>query len=126
MNPFQNTVALRGFLGQDVETPEASSFVTLLLATTSGMWDVATNEWKSRVDWHRVICPGPYFRGFTRGMRRGDYLAVEGELRSLEQERSIVIAGERFPVSHTTYAVHATRIERLDRHDWLVAPGDDG
>ena len=59
-------------------------------------------------------------------MRRGDYLEVEGELRALEQERGVVVARERFPVKHTTYAVHAVRIQRLDRPDTLVDFGEDG
>ena len=59
-------------------------------------------------------------------MSRGDYLEVEGELRDLEQERSVVVAGERFPVKHTTYAVHAIRIQRLDRPEALVDFREDG
>ena len=129
MTIFKNTVKLRGFLGRDVEEPagsaEQGSFAVLLLATTSGIWDVAANEWRSRIDWHRIVCPGAYFRGFTRGMRRGDYLEVEGELRVHEQERSLVIAGERFPMSRSSYAVHAIDIRRLDRPDWLVVTGEN-
>ncbi len=128
MTTFKNTVKLRGFLGRDVEEPAGStdldSFAVLLLATTSGTWNVAANEWQSRTDWHRIVCPGPYFRGFTRGIRRGDYLEVEGELRAHEQERSVLIAGERFPVSRSSYAVHATAIRWLDRPDWLVIAGE--
>ena len=47
-----------------------------------------------RTDWHRIICPGPFFCGMVRGMRRGDYLEVEGELRGQEQPRTVVVAGE--------------------------------
>ena len=126
---FKKIVQLRGFLGRDVEAPagkiEMDFFAVLLLATESGAWDVVTNEWKSRLDWHRVICPGAYFCGFTRGMRRGEYLEIEGELRVQEQERSVSIAGERFPVSRSLYAVHATGIRRLDRPDWLVVTGEN-
>ncbi|WP_158751746.1 hypothetical protein [Acidobacterium sp. S8] len=57
-------------------------------------------------------------------MRRGDYLKVEGELRALEQEHGVVVAGERFPVKHSTYAVPAVRIQRLDRPEALVDYGD--
>lgn len=39
------------------------------------IWDVATNEWTPRINWHRIICPGPFFCGLTRGMRRGDWSA---------------------------------------------------
>ena len=131
MNLFTNTVTLRGFLGKDADAPSSDhiqddSFAVLQLATVSGVWDLGVNEWHPRTDWHRVICPGPFFCGLTRGMRRGDYLEVEGELRALEQERGVVVAGERFPVKHSTYAVHAVRIQRLDRPEALVDFGEDG
>lgn len=128
---FENTVKLRGFLGKDAQAPSSDritedAYAVLLLATVSGIWDLSTNEWTPRTDWHRIICPGPFFCGMVRGMRRGDYLEVEGELRALEQERGVVVAGERFPVKHATYAVHAVRIQRLDRPEALVDFGEDG
>jgi hypothetical protein len=131
MNLFTNTVTLRGFLGKDAEAPSSDhiqndSFAVLLLATVSGIWDLSTNEWHPRIDWHRVIGPGPFFCGMVRGMRRGDYLEVEGELREQEEDRTVVVVGKRYPAKHTTYAVHATRITRLDRPDALVDFGEDG
>lgn len=128
---FANAVLLRGFLGKNAEAPSSEgitedAFAVLLLATVSGKWDLGTNEWIPRTDWHRVICPGPFFCGMVRGMKRGDYLEIEGELRALEQERGVVVAGERFPVKHSTYVVHAARIQRLDRPEALVDYGEDG
>jgi acetamidase/formamidase len=129
MTLFTNSVLLRGFLGKNAEAPPSDgitedAFAVLLLATVSGKWDLGSNQWIPRTDWHRIICPGPFFCGMVRGMRRGDYLEVEGELRALEQERGVVVAGERFPVKHSTYAVHAIRIQRLDRPEALVDYGD--
>jgi len=131
MTLFENTLKLRGFLGKDAEVPSSDgitedAYAVLLLATMSGTWDIATNEWTPRTDWHRIICPGPWFCGFTRGMRRGDYLEVEGELRAVEQERGVVVAGERFPVKHTTYAVHASHIRKLERPLVVIDTGEDG
>lgn len=131
MTLFANTVLLRGFLAKDAEAPSSDhiqndSFAVLHLATVSGVWDLGNNKWIPRTDWHRIICPGPFFCGMVRAMRRGDYLEVEGELRALEQERGVVVAGERFSMKHSTYAVHAVRIQRLDRPDALVDFGEDG
>ena len=128
---FENTITFKGFLGETPEVPPSDgitndAYAVLLLATVSGIWDLSANEWTPRIDWHRIICPGPFFCGLTRGMRRGDYLEVEGGLRALERERGVVVAGERFPVKHTTYAVQAVRIQRLDRPDALVDYGEDG
>jgi single-stranded DNA-binding protein len=129
MQQFNNHVNLCGILGNDAEVPtariEMDSYAVLLLATVSGMWDLYTNNWTSRTDWHQVICPGPYFCGLTRGMKRGDYLEIEGELRGREQERVVVVESEPFPVRKTTYAVHAIRIRQLDRPDWLVDTCDE-
>jgi hypothetical protein len=130
MQLFENIVKLRGFLGKDADAPssdriEADSFAVLLLATVAGTWDLATNEWTPRTDWHHIICPGPYFCGMVRGMRRGDYLEVEGELRGQEQARIVVVSGEFYAVSKAAYAVYATRIQRLDRPDILIDAGED-
>jgi len=131
MTIFENTVKLSGFLGKDAEAPSSDhiqmdSFAVLLLATVAGTWDLSANAWTPRTDWHRVVCPGPYFCGMVRGMRHGDYLEVEGELRAQEQDRIVAVAGERFPLKKGAYAVHATRIQRLDRPDALVDAGEDG
>ena len=128
---FANTVTLRGFLGENAQAPSSDritedAYAVLLLATGSGRWDLSTNEWTPRTDWHRIICPGPFFCGMVRGMRRGDYLEIEGELRSQDQPRTVVVADESHSVSKTNYAVHAIRIQRLDRPEALVDFGEDG
>lgn len=129
MQLFENTVKLRGFLGKDAEAPTSDhiredSVAVLLLATVSGVWDLGNNAWNPRTDWHRVICPGPFFCGMVRGMRRGDYLEVEGELRNQDEPRTVVVAGESHSVSKTTDNVYAIHIQRLERPDALVDFGD--
>ena len=131
MNLFENTVKLRGFLLENAKVPPSEgitedAFAVLFLATMSGTWDIATNEWTPHITRHRIICPGPFFCGQTRGMRRGDYIEVEGELRSQDDPRTVVVAGESHSVSKANYAVHATRIQWLDRPDALVDTGEDG
>jgi hypothetical protein len=130
MQLFENTIKIRGFLGSNAEVPPSEgitedAYAVLSLATMSGTWDIATNEWKPRIDWHRIVCPGPYFCGLTRGMRRGEYLEIEGELRALEQDRTVVVVGKRYPAKHTTYAVHATHIQRLERPFIVVDTGEE-
>jgi hypothetical protein len=131
MQLFESTTKLRGFLGKDAEAPSSDhiredSSAVLLLATVSGVWDLGNNHWNPRTDWHRIICPEPFFCGMVRGMRRGDYLEIEGELRNQDEARIAVVAGESHAVSRSNYAVHAVRIQRLDRPDALVDLGEHG
>jgi len=128
---FANAVTLRGFLAEDAEAPSSDhlqndSFAVLRLATVSGVWDLSHNQWNPRTDLHRIICPGAYFRGLTRGMRCGEYLEIEGEIREWEEKRTVVVAGKRSIAKYAVYAVHAIRIQRLDRPDALVDFGEDG
>jgi hypothetical protein len=110
MHLFENTVKLRGFLGKDAEVPSEGitddSYAVLTLCVESGVWWRPSNEWISRTAWYRVICPGPYFCGFTRGMKQGDYIEVDGWL--VIQRYRLSNFGE--PV----YEVHAAHIQRLE------------
>jgi hypothetical protein len=130
MTVFENTLKLRGFLVKDAEVPtgniEMESFAVLLLATMSGTWDIATNEWTPRTTCHRVVCPGPYFCGFTRGMKRGDYVEVEGELYVHDYERPVVVEGERFTAKRYTCEVRALQVRRLERPLVVVDKCEDG
>ena len=119
MTLFKNAVTLRGFLGRDADAPTSDhirhdSFAVLVLGIASGTWMKRTCEWIPRTEWHRVICPGPFLCGFTRGMEQGAYIEVTGELRRSDYDRSITVAGERFPVTQSTYEVHALTIRRLE------------
>jgi hypothetical protein len=132
MTLFANSVLLRGFLAKDAEAPSSDhiqndAFAVLLLATVSGKWDISACLWIPLIDRHRIICPGPFFCVFTRGMKRGDYLEIEGEIREAEEARASVPPGKVNPRTHSTYAVYAQRITRLDRPDYaLVGFGEDG
>ena len=114
MNIFKNSVSLRGFLAGDAEVPTSDhirddSYAVLTLCIESGVWDKARNKWIPQTARHTVICPGPYFCGFTRGMKQGAYIEVEGELRS-----TLVEEGTTLRNSLHAYMVHALTIRRLE------------
>jgi len=124
MNIFKNSVSLRGFLACDAEVPASNhirhdSFAVLVLGIASGTWKKQTCEWIPRTARHTVICPGPYFCGFTRGMKQGDYVEVEGELRS-----TLIEEGTTLRNSLHAYVVHATQIRRLEVPAIGVDEGD--
>jgi len=131
MNTFTNTVTLRGYFGETPKVPALDkitrhSVAILSLATTSSIWDFEANQWRpAHIDWHRVICPGAYFCGLLHGMKPGEYLEVQGELRDFVQEYTFVAEGMEHSGSNLFYAVHAIRIIRLDRPDALVDYGED-
>src|SRR5665213_3217485 len=119
MTLFENIVTLRGFLGKDAEVPNSNhiqpdSFAVLLVGIASGTWKKRSCEWVPRTEWHRIICPGPFFCGFTRGTKQGDYVEVTGELHRSDYDRTIAVAGERFPVAQSADEVHALEIRRLE------------
>ena len=111
MNLFENTIKLRGFLGKDAEVPSSEgitedAYAVLTLCVESGMWWRPANEWISRTAWYRVICQGAFFCGFTRGMKQGDFIEIDGHLVIQRYRQS----NFREPV----YEIYATRIQRLE------------
>ena len=124
MNIFKNHAILRGFLSKDAEVPTSNhiqpdSYAVLTLSIESGVWNKARNQWIPQTTRHTVICPGPYFCGFTRGMKQGDYVEVEGELRS-----TLVEEGTTLRNSLHAYMVHALTIRRLEVPAIGVDEGD--
>ena len=124
MNIFKNSVSLRGFLAGDAEVPTSDhirndSYAVLTLCIESGVWNKARNKWIPQTARHTVICPGPYFCGFTRGMKQGAYIEVEGELRS-----TLVEEGTTLRNSLHAYMVHALTIRRLEVPAIGVHEGD--
>jgi hypothetical protein len=130
MQLFENTLKLRGFLSKNAEAPPSDgitedAFSVLFLATMSGTWDVATNEWTPRTIFHRIVCPGPFFCGLTRGLRRGDYVEIEGELYLHDYERPVVVEGERFTAKRYVCEIRALQVRKLERPLLVVDTGEE-
>jgi len=111
MNLFENTIKLRGFLGKDAEAPSSDgitddAFAVLTLCVESGVWWRPSNEWLSKTAWYRVVCPGPFFCGFTRGMKQGEYVEIDGQI-AIQRYASLNL-------TNPVYEIHATQIRRLE------------
>jgi len=111
MQLFESNVKLRGFLGKNAEAPSSDgitddAYAVLTLCVESGVWWRPANEWISRTAWYRVVCPGPFFCGFTRGMKQGDYLEIDGHL--------VIHHYGSLNFTAPVYEIHATRIQRLE------------
>ena len=120
MNIFKNSASLRGFLAGDAEVPTSDhiqhdSYAVLTLSIESGVWNKARNKWIPQTAQHTVICPGPYFCGFTRGMKQGDYIEVEGELRSSEFDAEVGNGKQKSTIKRRNWEVRASIVKKLAR-----------
>ncbi|MFZ0592635.1 MAG: single-stranded DNA-binding protein [Bryobacteraceae bacterium] len=115
---YKNRITLIGFVGQPAETRSTSNGTTYTrfsLATSVSWKDKGTNEYKTRVEWHRVICWNKLGE-WAGPLQKGAYVEVEGELRyreftPSESDRSVRVA-----------EIYARSILALDRSDKQPTP----
>jgi len=88
---YENNLKLRGYLGKDAEniaTKQQRTFTVLSLATKSGYKDKQTGQWVNHTEWHRIVAFGKP-ADYAKGLKKGDYVEVEGELRSTEYDAQV-------------------------------------
>ena len=86
-----NKVILIGNLGRDPEvryTQDQRPIANLSVATSDRWQDRATNEWRDRTEWHRVVCFARLAEICNEYLRKGSKVYIEGRLqtRSWEQD----------------------------------------
>jgi single-strand DNA-binding protein len=109
----KNRITLIGFVGQLAETRSLSNgtlYTRFSLATSVSWKDKGTTEYKTRVEWHRVICWNKLAE-WAGALQKGAYVEVEGELRyreftPAESDRSVKVA-----------EIYASSILALDRSE---------
>jgi len=112
---YTNTVTLKGYIGKDAQTfatRHENTFVVLSLATKSGYKDRQTNEWVNHTEWHRIVVFGKP-ADYAKSLKKGDYVQVEGELRSSEFD---VEAGEgkrKVTVKRRGWEIRASVVKKL-------------
>jgi single-strand DNA-binding protein len=107
----KNRITLIGFTGQDAETrstPSGNRFTRFSLATSVSWKEGASGNYKTRTEWHRVICWNK-LADWASNLQKGAYIEVEGELRYREytptdSDRNVRLA-----------EIYATSIVALDR-----------
>jgi single-strand DNA-binding protein len=107
----KNRITLIGFLGQDAETPttpNGNHYTRFSLATNVSWKNNGNNQYKTRTEWHRVICWNKLAE-LAGNLPKGAYVEVEDELRyreytPAESDRSVRVA-----------EIYATSILALDR-----------
>lgn len=112
---YTNTVTVKGYLGKDAETfatKNQKTVVVLSLATKSGYKDQRTNEWVNHTEWHRIVAFGKP-ADYAKGLKKGDYVEVEGELRSTEYEKEVGQGKSKIKVTFRDKEVRANTVKKL-------------
>ncbi|WP_260706552.1 single-stranded DNA-binding protein [Edaphobacter flagellatus] len=112
---YENKITLKGFLGKDAEnfaTRNQKTFVVLSLATKSGYKDQQKKEWVNHTEWHRIVAFGKP-ADFAKGLKKGDYVEVEGETRSTDYEKEIVQGKNKVKVTFRDKEVRANTVKKL-------------
>ena len=114
---IKNTIRLKGFIGKDAQsqsTATGKSVIVLSLATKSSYKDKKTAQWVARTEWHRIVCfakPAEY----AKGLKKGDYIEVEGELRSSEFDAEVGNGKQKTQVKRRNWEVRASLVKKLAR-----------
>ena len=114
---YENTIRLKGFIGKDAQsqaTATGKAVIVLSLATKSSYKDKKTNQLVARTEWHRIVCfakPAEY----AQGLKKGDYVEVEGELRSSEFNAETGSGKQKSAIKRRTWEVRASLVKKLAR-----------
>jgi single-strand DNA-binding protein len=111
---YKNRVELIGYLGHKPEL--VNGHAVLSLATKTSWKDKGSDEWQSRTEWHRVIAWGPLVDA-VKPFATGEYVLVEGELKSSEYEREVAVVGSsgKAIVLTRSWEIRARAIRKLVR-----------
>ena len=120
---YLNTVILTGYLGGDAESrtarpnsSEASTFVTLSLATNRTWKDRESGERQSLTTWHRCVIFNPRIADYAASLTKGAHVQLVGEIQTREY---VAKDGAKKSVTE----IRVQRIARLDRQ--AAAAGSD-
>jgi single stranded DNA-binding protein len=110
---YQNQVRLVGFLGKDPEHRENRAILSLATKTSWQAKD--SDKWESHTEWHRIVVWDKLSEA-VKPLAKGDYVLVEGELRSGEYERDVQFTdGNVAPVKHRAWEIRARAVRKLAR-----------
>jgi single-strand DNA-binding protein len=114
---YGNKVTLKGYIGKDAQsyaTKQQNVLVVLSLATKSSYKDKQTKQWVNHTEWHRIVCfakPAEY----AKNLKKGDYVEIEGELRSTEFDAEVGDGKKKATVKRRNWEVRASIVKKLAR-----------
>ena len=112
---YLNRITLIGFLGSAAEkkVSNATNIAVFSLATKAS-WKNDAGTWESRTEWHRCVAFGK-LADFAGTLVKGAHLAIEGELRSHEYQREVVVGAEKTSIPQQVWEVRVDSVIKLDR-----------
>jgi single-strand DNA-binding protein len=112
---YLNRITLIGFLGGDAEKKisNATNIAVFSLATKTS-WKNDAGTWESRTEWHRCVAFGR-LADFAGSLVKGAHLAIEGELRSHEYQREVVVGDQSTAIPQRVWEIRVDSVLKLDR-----------
>lgn len=112
---YENKVSLKGYIGKNAQTfatKQQNLFVVLSLATKSGYKDKTTKEWVNHTEWHRIVAFGTPAT-YAKDLKKGDYVEVEGELRSTDFDVEVGDGKKKTTVKRRGWEIRASIVKKL-------------
>jgi single-strand DNA-binding protein len=112
---YTNEIKLKGYIGKNAEnfaTKQQRTFTVLSLSTKSGYKDKQTQQWVNHTEWHRIVAFGKP-ADFAKNLKKGDYVEIEGELRSTEYDTEVGEGKKKTTVKRRGWEVRASIVRKL-------------
>jgi single-strand DNA-binding protein len=112
---YLNRITLIGFLGGEAEKKVSNTTnIAVFSLATKTSWKNDAGTWESRTEWHRCVAFGRLAE-FVASLAKGAHVAVEGELRSHEYQREVVVGDQRTAIPQRVWEIRVDSILKLDR-----------
>ncbi len=112
---YGNNVTLKGYIGKDAQsyaTKQQNILVVLSLATKSGYKNKQTKQWVNHTEWHRIVAFGKP-ADYAKNLKKGDYVEIEGELRSTEFDAEVGEGKKKATVKRRGWEIRASIVRKL-------------
>jgi len=112
---YENKVTLKGYVGKDAEnfaTRHQNTFTVFSLATKSGYKDKQTQQWVNHTEWHRIVAFGKP-ADYAKYLKKGDYIEIEGELRSTEFDAEVGDGKKKTTAKQRRWEIRASIVKKV-------------
>jgi single-strand DNA-binding protein len=90
--------------------------VVFSLAVKSDYKDKQTDEWVNHTEWPRIVAFGKP-ADHAKNLKKGDYVEIEGELRSTEREIEMIKDKKKTKTKLRNWEVRASLVKKLAKSE---------